>query len=53
MKHCTYGQSIAILLNWRGVTAVSFKYSVTKNKYVQTHATVDKTNEAVSMAVVL
>jgi hypothetical protein len=29
MKHCAYGHSVATLLNPRGVTTVSHKYSLT------------------------
>jgi hypothetical protein len=36
MKPCAYGHSVATLLNPRGVTAVSHKYSIT----VARHATV-------------
>jgi hypothetical protein len=36
VKHCTYGHSVATLLNPRGVTTVSHKYSPT----VTIHATV-------------
>jgi hypothetical protein len=36
VKHCTYGHSVAILLNPRGVTTVSHKCSLT----VARHATV-------------
>jgi hypothetical protein len=36
VKHCAYGHSIATLLNPRGVTTVSYKYSLT----VARHATV-------------
>jgi hypothetical protein len=33
VKHYTYGHSVATLLNPRGVTTVSHKYSVTVAKY--------------------
>jgi hypothetical protein len=36
VKHCAYGHSVPTLLNPRGVTTVSHKYSVT----VATHAAV-------------
>jgi hypothetical protein len=36
VKHCAYGHSVATLLNPRGVTTVSHKYSLT----VARHATV-------------
>jgi hypothetical protein len=36
MKHCAYGHCVATLLNPRGVTTVSHKYSLT----VARHATV-------------
>jgi hypothetical protein len=29
VKHCAYGHSVATLLNTRGVTTVSHKYSLT------------------------
>jgi hypothetical protein len=36
VKHCAYGHSVATLLNPRGVTTVSHKYSLTAAR----HATV-------------
>jgi phenylpropionate dioxygenase-like ring-hydroxylating dioxygenase large terminal subunit len=36
VKHCAYGHSVATLLNRRGVTTISHKYSLT----VARHATV-------------
>jgi hypothetical protein len=34
VKHCAYDHSVAILLNPRGVTTVSHKYSLTVARHV-------------------
>jgi hypothetical protein len=33
VKHCSYGHSVATMLNPRGVTTVSRKYSLTLARY--------------------